>query len=822
MMDAALANFRWDYIKSEYLVRWINGNETDWYVLQEPQATKNNTINQTVTCPHISTLLKTKNLYLEFNDENGIGTLPYIAGQILAGTGWSIGTCDTFYEKDGVTEKVRSLKDTSKAGAYSLITKMCTLFNAYPHYNGDKTVDFYSLNDNQTEWEFVMGKNLDSISVKYDTNSIVTRLYVEGEYGDYGYVGIDDVEANTSGLSYILNFDYYKELGLFTNAHQAILDQYLIDAKSCKTQISAAQTELNAAINKVVMAVGYTPFTIFKLTEDSSDNLIVDETYRVNNPTRDVAAGDDVIGIESEHYYEHFEWPESGIITPSGEHTYQYVIFFQRGALGQIGVCEAAIEAKEKQIASWQRKIDLTSSEEKIQAYEQNIMNLRTDIDYIYIGREGEEADPGLYYQMYHLIFDGIDMVEHGTDVQDYTDELELIEAEFLSEMGEMLRDGRWSDENYAPGQEDALYADALDMSERCGKPKVTYSMTYTEAGDALGYGVEDMAVNQTGHIWDGDLGVNDYGYIKSLEIVHDNIKESKVDITTDDGLSKQVSLESVMTRIAQMAEIVKAKNAVFERAGAISSSGQLASARLDGMIDLMRNQLSSTVSNWYSDENGNLIFESVNGQGAMMLCGEGFMIASGRDQSGEWEWKTFGTSQGFSADEITTGFLSAERILAGSVTADKISGDYGQSIDLTNNQIMTTIEEASSETLRNARSSFQQSIDEFSLTLSETYAEKEGTDIAIADLQGRATTVEKYLKFGEDYLVIGTTDNNFNVQITNDAINFRNGEQILAYMTNQKLYIAESEITTSQRIGNYLWMLPGSDGAVALIYTGT
>ena len=311
-------NFRWDYIKSEYLVRWLDGNDVDWYVIQEPQGTKNTSISYTVTCPHISALLKTKNIYLEFDDENGIGTLQYLAGQILAGTGWSIGRCPTFLEKDGVTEKVRSLKDNSKSGAYQLITKMCGLFNAYPCYNGDKTVDFFSLNDSDTEWEFVVGENLDSISVKTDTNSIVTRLYVEGEYGDYGYVGIDDVEANTSGLSYILNFDYYKQLGMFTNEHQAILDQYIQDVREIRGRISSLQTDLNETTNKVVSAVGYTPFIVYSVSTGLSGDQSITAQYEVHNPTETPTAGSDMIGIVNDHYYEHFQWAANGrILIPS-------------------------------------------------------------------------------------------------------------------------------------------------------------------------------------------------------------------------------------------------------------------------------------------------------------------------------------------------------------------------------------------------------------------------------------------------------------------------------------------------------------------------
>ncbi len=44
---------------------------------------------------------------------------------------------------------------------------------------------------------------------KEDAADVITRLYIEGEYGDNGYVGIDGV--NPTGLPFLLNFDYYRE-----------------------------------------------------------------------------------------------------------------------------------------------------------------------------------------------------------------------------------------------------------------------------------------------------------------------------------------------------------------------------------------------------------------------------------------------------------------------------------------------------------------------------------------------------------------------------------------------------------------------------------
>lgn len=98
-------SFRWDYIRSEYLLRLKIGTAIDWFIIHTPKKTKNSkAITQQVTCSHLSSILKTKNLYLAFDEENGIGTAEYLLEQILANTGWTIGKCDTFYERDGFSD----------------------------------------------------------------------------------------------------------------------------------------------------------------------------------------------------------------------------------------------------------------------------------------------------------------------------------------------------------------------------------------------------------------------------------------------------------------------------------------------------------------------------------------------------------------------------------------------------------------------------------------------------------------------------------------------------------------------------------------------
>lgn len=145
-------------------------------------------------------------------------------------------------------------------------------------------------------------------------------------------------------------------------------------------------------------------------------------------------------------------------------------------------------------------------------------------------------------------------------------------------------------------------------------------------------------------------------------------------------------TLESVLRRISDVAEAVHRKNALYDRAKAIDADGSVPMTRLKGTIDVLKTRLFSSVSNWYTDDQGNIVLESLDGRGAMRLCGEGFQIANGKDGDGHWDWTTFGTGAGFTADLIVAGFLSADRIEAHSITANKLAADVGQSLDLSSN----------------------------------------------------------------------------------------------------------------------------------------
>lgn len=216
-------NYRLDYVIAEYRLRTKENNKVDWFIITKESARHEAYAkNRTVTAGHISQLLKNRALDLEFSDEEGnnVGTVVHFLYTILEAAGWDPknenattwrpGKVATFYEDDGVTEKIRSMNAPVKTGAFRLIEQMCELFEAKPVYNGDHTVDILPMNpfselepgeipeavypgaeENQkylTESNVIplhYDRNVKTLGRERNTENIATRLYAYGSYGDY-------------------------------------------------------------------------------------------------------------------------------------------------------------------------------------------------------------------------------------------------------------------------------------------------------------------------------------------------------------------------------------------------------------------------------------------------------------------------------------------------------------------------------------------------------------------------------------------------------------------------------------------------------------
>lgn len=342
-----------------------------------------------------------------------------------------------------------------------------------------------------------------------------------------------------------------------------------------------------------------------------------------------------------------------------------------------------AIEAKKASIESLMAKLETETDDARRLSILQQIVELETGIEAIYRGSDGNE---GLFSLMRHAVLLAVARADVNLFYQTFLSGQRQIEERFAQAMGDMLIDGYWANTSYAPGQEELLYREACEIMAHLSKPSVSYTVSVQNLSGISGYEQESFTINMALRIWDEALSLNDIAYVVKLEENPETPEKDSLTISNDLTSIGGVTLDGIISSITGIAEILNQKKALYDRSRAISADGSIPAKRLEGMIDVLKTRLSSSISNWYTDEDGNLILEAVNGRSAMQLCGEGFMIASSKTDDGKWDWRTFGSGEGFTADMLVTGFLSADRIQTHTITAVKLAADVGESLDLSSN----------------------------------------------------------------------------------------------------------------------------------------
>ena len=650
-------NFRWDFLRSDYIIRYTCDSKVTWFVASKPSKSKSGKkIFGKVTCNGTESLLKTRNLYQTFDDTNGIGTIQYLMEQLLHGTGWTFDKdhSDKVCETDTDTEKVRSLSSDGKEGALQLITKVCNMFQCRPIFDTDKkTVTVLTLKNRRQVLEGEIGRNLSALTVNHDSSNIATRVYIEGEYGDYGYVGIDDVKVDENGnpdeegtawgLPFMLNFDYYRGIGVFTQDHEAALATYLSTVRAKKIQINenaalmiGVEDQLNNLIGQCKMALYYydtdvTPHTGSLVTPMYVYGAITDAQAALN-------VDDEVVILLKNGKHKYEKWLASPGTQMIG--AYGVAKFYTKSA-GKIGADEVSIESKEKSIANLQKKIEVTVKPDKIAEYEAEIERLEDEIELVY---DGEEETAGLYELMQDVMkSDGLlyQLSYYSGIAAQLDDDQDDIEATFIAAMGYLLRDGYWSDQNYIVGQEEFLYRDGRDMTKEMSHPTTDYTFSYVRVTEDFDVPAEDIEINALFRIYDQELGVDDNMFIKKITYGVDDKSLGKIEVSNQEIALTGADLGSLLSRMSQLADLIEQKNALYERAKALTSAGSIYTDRLEGAIDATRTQILASVSNWYTDDRGNIVFISGDGASAMMLSGAGLMLAAGHNESGDWDWRS-------------------------------------------------------------------------------------------------------------------------------------------------------------------------------------
>lgn len=191
--------------------------------------------------------------------------------------------------------------------------------------------------------------------------------------------------------------------------------------------------------------------------------------------------------------------------------------------------------------------------------------------------------------------------------------------------------------------------------------PLVSYDADVVELKSAEGYDdSEAFVLGDTVHVDDEDLGI---------EVTARIIEYEEYPWCPDQS---RVTLANFLPDLNDtLAGLHDTRNIVQQ----VTRGGKLNTFWLDGIIDALKNQIkaSGAYANAQVLDNQGFLFENTDQNspdyGALYIGPGWLMIADRKTVAGEWDWRTFGTGSGFTADMINAGILNTAlvKVMSGS-----------------------------------------------------------------------------------------------------------------------------------------------------------
>jgi hypothetical protein len=139
------------------------------------------------------------------------------------------------------------------------------------------------------------------------------------------------------------------------------------------------------------------------------------------------------------------------------------------------------------------------------------------------------------------------------------------------------------------------------------------------------------------------------------------------------------VILEALTEEQKLLLDKVSSNGEYWDRILAITNAlGNVITSKLEGSINTALNAITNSDGKMYWQD-GNFIVRNgstdATSTQAMRFSPAGFMIANGKKPDGSWDWRTFGTGAGFTADYIIAGTLIGVAIQGVTITGSIITG---------------------------------------------------------------------------------------------------------------------------------------------------
>ncbi|WIF94317.1 prophage endopeptidase tail family protein [Caminicella sporogenes] len=211
-------------------------------------------------------------------------------------------------------------------------------------------------------------------------------------------------------------------------------------------------------------------------------------------------------------------------------------------------------------------------------------------------------------------------------------------------------------------------------QKDKQGNPKISYEIDILELNELDEFkGLEGFELGDTVRIIDEDLGIDIYARI--LEIEYNPLQRRNTRVVLGNFIDN-IATEQI--NLKRTANLVASRSQIWDRAEIITPQKTIYTQYLEGEISALQNAVKAgagTVT--ITEDNGILITDQPTieqSTKAIRLLGGVLAISNEKDANGNWIWRTFGTGDGFTADEIVSGKILSNLIDAGTITLDMLS----------------------------------------------------------------------------------------------------------------------------------------------------
>ena len=206
---------------------------------------------------------------------------------------------------------------------------------------------------------------------------------------------------------------------------------------------------------------------------------------------------------------------------------------------------------------------------------------------------------------------------------------------------------------------EELLELTQAELAERC-EPKVSYEAS-VDAFAEYGYGFDGMGIGDDVALVDTVMQPEVRVKGRATKLVRDLLDNARAsDVTIGNIIDDASDLLG-----GQMADVKD----LSSRSTAWDVAAYTPGAYIQQVMDGLNKQFDAGMSYIYQSPEQGIIIGSVpldpetgrpstTPASAIQLKGGGFRIANSLKSTGDWNWRTFGTGDGFTADEITAGCI--------------------------------------------------------------------------------------------------------------------------------------------------------------------